>query len=519
MLYIRVVIVLLATIEIQRSQTAKILSIFGHQGPSQYVFVEPLLVRLAERGHFVTSITNFPQNGKHDNLRSIVVSENEYLYEANQNFTTTRFGKDHFDVNGKIFSNGFQIGKNIIENSLVLQMMENEKFDVILLDLIFSESLYGLVQHFEAPIVGISTIGSTLSVDALMGNSGPLSYVASLALTQRYNENMDFRQRCLNLLSFIFGTIYYHYEYMPVNRKFYRQHFPNATKTMEDIQQQFASILLNDHYAISTPRPYVPNMIEVAGLHIPENPEPLPQDITSILNNLDSQGFIYVAIENLFPHNIMKALFKQFEMLNETIVWNAKHTPSSVLLIPANVKIFTNFSHFSILGHRNCKLLISHGSHLSVIESIHYGVPIIGLTNANGNPGELFNPVDKIETGVTLKIGTKSLQNNQIYQTILNVLQNDTYIKLAKLKSIQFRDQQNTPMQRAIFWVEYVIRHNGADHLRNLGQNLNTVQFYNIDVWLFICLIVFVTLVICYYIVNVILKCLRKFHTRKYKNE
>ncbi|XP_011294377.3 UDP-glycosyltransferase UGT4 [Musca domestica] len=199
MFYNAVAFVLLAIAVGQRVQAARILSIFGHQGPSQYVFIEPLLEQLAERGHYVTSITNFEQNVKHGNLRSIVVSENKYLYEALQHATNKPFDKENFDTNGKIFTNGYEIATNILKNSMIRHIMQNERFDVILLDFIFCESLYGLVQHFDAPVVGVSTIGSTVSIDGLMGNSAPLSYVANLAMAHRYDENMTFWQRCLHI--------------------------------------------------------------------------------------------------------------------------------------------------------------------------------------------------------------------------------------------------------------------------------------------------------------------------------
>lgn len=38
------------------------------------------------------------------------------------------------------------------------------------------------------------------------------------------------------------------------------------------------------------------------------------------------------------------------------------------------------------------------------------------------------------------------------------------------------------PMDRAIYWVEYVLRHNGASHLRSSCVPLNFTQYFSIDV-------------------------------------
>lgn len=61
---------------------AKILSVFGLPGPSQYIMASALLKGLAERGHEVTSISTFPQKTPVKNFRDIAVMENAKLYDG-----------------------------------------------------------------------------------------------------------------------------------------------------------------------------------------------------------------------------------------------------------------------------------------------------------------------------------------------------------------------------------------------------------------------------------------------------
>lgn len=63
-------------------QGAKILSIFGYPGPSQYIMASALLKGLAERGHEVTSISTFPQKTPIKNFRDIAVMENSKIFEG-----------------------------------------------------------------------------------------------------------------------------------------------------------------------------------------------------------------------------------------------------------------------------------------------------------------------------------------------------------------------------------------------------------------------------------------------------
>ena len=56
---------------------------------------------------------------------------------------------------------------------------------------------------------------------------------------------------------------------------------------------------------------------------------------------------------------------------------------------------------------------------------------------------------------------------------------------MKRLQSL-LRDQPETPMDRAIFWTEYAIRHNGAPALLLASRDLNWIQRNLIDVYLFL---------------------------------
>lgn len=48
--------------------------------------------------------------------------------------------------------------------------------------------------------------------------------------------------------------------------------------------------------------------------------------------------------------------------------------------------------------------------------------------------------------------------------------------------STLFRDRPMDPLELGVYWVEYVLRHNGAPHLRNVGRKLNFFQYHSYDV-------------------------------------
>lgn len=50
-----------------------------------------------------------------------------------------------------------------------------------------------------------------------------------------------------------------------------------------------------------------------------------------------------------------------------------------------------------------------------------------------------------------------------------------------RLSRIQ-HDQPMTPLDQAVFWIEFVIRHKGAKHLRVQAHSLTWYQYHSLDV-------------------------------------
>jgi len=58
------------------------------------------------------------------------------------------------------------------------------------------------------------------------------------------------------------------------------------------------------------------------------------------------------------------------------------------------------------------------------------------------------------------------------------------------------------PLDKAVYWIEYVIRHNGAHHLKTAGNQLNWIQFLSIDVMLVILITIFLFFNITFYVMK-----------------
>ena len=83
------------------------------------------------------------------------------------------------------------------------------------------------------------------------------------------------------------------------------------------------------------------------------------------------------------------------------------------------------------------------------------------------------------------------------------------YKQNALAVSRMFHDRPMSPLNTAIFWTEYVIRHGGAPHMRSAALDLAWYQYLLIDVIAFILVIGAGILITLYIIVRKVLRSLK----------
>ena len=71
-----------------------------------------------------------------------------------------------------------------------------------------------------------------------------------------------------------------------------------------------------------------------------------------------------------------------------------------------------------------------------------------------------------------------------------------------------FHDEHLPAAHRLVYWMEKVVRHGGADHLRTSALELNAIQHNLIDVIAFIGIIVAIVAIIQIHIVIMLGRCL-----------
>ncbi|KAI8044000.1 UDP-glucosyltransferase 2 [Drosophila gunungcola] len=459
------------------TESAKILATLPFPGRSQYIFVENYLKALASKGHQVTVINAF-KNKATPNMRFIEAFGAHELSDEMMSLLNVPILWQQLNAMDYILT---KFVETTLEDEGVKKLLSSgETFDVVLAEMIQMEPLYALAQHFNATLVGFSSYGTDRKIDEHAGNISPISY--NPLITSPRTDKMTFLERLENHYDALVEDIHRYFVHLPNMQKVYKKYFPNAKKTMEEVVDSFSLILLGQHFSLSYPRPYLPNMIEVGGMQISHNPKPLPEDIKQFIEG-SPNGVIYFSMgSNVkskdLPQETRETLLKAFAKLKQRVLW--KFEDDDMPGRPANVLIKNWYPQPDILAHPNVKLFITHGGLLSTIESVYFGKPVLGLPCFYD---QHMNVQRAQRAGFGLGLDMQNLKQEELEKAIQTLLTDPSYARASAAISERYRDQPESAVDRAVWWTEYVIRHKGAPHLRATARDLNFIQLHSLDTW------------------------------------
>uniref|UniRef100_A0A182J7J1 UDP-glucuronosyltransferase n=1 Tax=Anopheles atroparvus TaxID=41427 RepID=A0A182J7J1_ANOAO len=480
-----VLLCLFLAVTTNQAKASKILGIFPTMSKSHWILGSTLMKELALNGHEVSVISPFPLSDAPANYRHVQI---EY----------TRMLEDMMD---KVFE---RIDNSIVQKMLNLEHFvhaianttlsspavqtllrsEEERFDLLVLEIFLDEVFLGFGDRFNCPVIAMSTFGASAWVTSLIGSPQPLSYVPHpmIGLT----NHMNFRQRLGNVLFTAFDEILKSVLFDPIHERYYKEFFPNANRSLAEMRRHGVSlVLVNSHFSLSFPRPYLPNLIEVGGFHINRKVNPLPKNIKSFIEQ-SKHGVIYFSMgSNLKPSKMDRQkrddIIRVLSGVKQNIIW--KWDDDTLVLDKGKFLLGKWFPQDDILAHPNVKLFITHGGLLSCTESIYHGVPIVGIPIFGD---QLLNMARAEQSGWGIGVAYTQLTEATLGKAVHDVLDNDRFAANIKLISRLFRDQPLPPMDLARFWIEYVLRHDGAKHLISAAQDLSFVEYNNLDVYAFI---------------------------------
>ncbi|XP_063921440.1 UDP-glycosyltransferase UGT5-like isoform X1 [Zophobas morio] len=483
-------IILITVLEIG-AESANILVVNSMPSYSHFIIPFKLTKELASRGHHVTSINAYPQRTKLPNYTDVPVVENIPLIEEMKQKMFARGSNGMFENLFSLFDMTAVITNSTLYNKNVQKLLNSDKkFDLVIIEHFFNDAFVGFGHHFNAPVIFVSTQAASAMNGYVFANPLPFSYVSGNGGT--LTKHMNFWQRIQNLLMHsVFNTLI-HFYHLPKQSNIFKSYVQDAE--MVQVLYNTSLMLTNSHVSVSGAIPLVPSIIEIGGLHV--TTKRLPDDLQTFLDNAVEGVIVFSMGSNLKCEDLKletrESILKAFSKIKQKVLWKYE---SNLPDTPENVKISPWLPQQDVLAHPNVKVFVTHGGRLSTIEAIYFGVPLVGIPVFGD---QLSNIATAAADGYAVKINLEELSEQTLSSALNEVLTNPRYKEAAQERSNLLHDQLLTPMESAIFWVEHVIRHRGAPHLKTAGVDLKWYQREMVDVIVFLLAVVTIMVfVIC----------------------
>ena len=155
-----------------------------------------------------------------------------------------------------------------------------QSFDMLILDGAYPECGLGFVNYYNVPFMYINTVGFYTGSLSLAGNPSPYSVTPFLA--RPFTDSMNLLQRTINTLWHMVANALHSFMVRTMIQTVVRKHFGPDVPLVYDISRNVSFILQNAHATVSYPRPYLPNVAEIACIHC-KRAKALP-DVSSVYN-------------------------------------------------------------------------------------------------------------------------------------------------------------------------------------------------------------------------------------------
>ncbi|XP_014289130.1 UDP-glucosyltransferase 2 [Halyomorpha halys] len=444
----------------------------------------PLFLELAERGHNVTMVSQFP-------LKEPVPNFNEVIVEDTMKKRMDKFDQRAMEwflmkVLGPRLFCSFMLDSALESESLTAFLKDTDsKFDMVITETFFCQEPFIALGHkYGAVQVSVQTISLFMGLARVTGNPHNPAYMPSSLFP--LTHHMNFWERSKNTLVNFVDYIMCHTSWMYLDywmRSRFEQYpgFENLPPIM-DMFKNVSLVLVDNQMAISYPRPYLPNVVEIGGLTIKEG-DKLDEEWEKYLNE-SVDGVIYFSwgshykTENMRPHEL-SAFMSAFGKLKQRVLMKVDEDNVSLPGKPDNVRLAKWVPQASVLGHHNLRAFVSHGGLHGVLEGTYHGVPIIGTPLF---ADQMSNIKFCEEAGYCIYIDLDTVTEEILLDAFHRILTNSSYKEIAVTRSKIMKDKPLSVMDNAVYWVEYVLRHRGAPHLRSAAVELSWYQYLLLDV-------------------------------------
>ncbi|CAJ1069448.1 UDP-glucuronosyltransferase 2A2-like [Xyrichtys novacula] len=375
--------------------------------------------------------------------------------------------------------------EEIFEDAKLMQFFQDAKYDLVLTDPCFGGGVL-LAHRLGLPLV-FNVRWTILEEGHHTVAPSPLSYVPIPG--SQLTDRMDFWQRVKNvyigLMTLVHQiTLKQHY-YAPFIHKYF-----GPDVHYDELVLAADIWLMRTDFTFEFPRPTMPNVVYMSGFQC-KPPKPLPKDLEDFVQSSAEHGVIVMSLGTLvgtLPDDMAEHVAAAFAQLPQKVVW--RHTGKRPSTLGNNTLLLDWLPQTDLLGHPKTRVFVAHGGTNGLQEAIYHGVPIVGLPLMFDQDDNLFRM--KVR-GVAKVLDIGTLDTDTFLDALKEVLHEPSYRENMQELSRLHRDQPMKPLDRAMFWIEFVMRHKGAAHLKTQSYKLSWIQYHSLDV---IALLLFLIVVI-----------------------
>ncbi|XP_025198644.1 UDP-glucuronosyltransferase 2B2-like isoform X2 [Melanaphis sacchari] len=472
------------------ADSARILAVELTGGKSHWNFMSSVLRSLLEKGHNLTIFSPFTDIDFCGVNCSLIDTSKDYPTTSSTNFLTIL---KTLSSTVKLISQSVNITRSRCNNmynnndiNKILTVKNNSDYEILLIEPMATECASHVAGILRIPVVYLIPSPMLTFIEPIFFGHTPNPAVVPHILS-KHAFLRTFSQRCINSALLVYSLISREYHEWKIKKT-----HPQTYDSIETIKPSL--VFVNSHHITEQSRPLPSNFISIGGIHLSQ-PKIISKDILEFIEN-SPHGVIYFTFGSVIsmstlPDHIQSAFKEALAEVPQRVLWKCEEEMKDK---PINVMTSKWFPQRDILMHPNVKLFISHGGISGVYEAVDAGVPVLGFPLFYDQPRNIDNLV---EAGMGISMDLLTVQKDELLKNILELINNEKYVKNAKMTSERFKDRPISPAELVVYWTEYVIRHKGAPHLKSHALNLAWYQYYLLDVivviLIFISLVIFIT--------------------------
>nr|XP_045003512.1 UDP-glucuronosyltransferase 1A7 isoform X2 [Jaculus jaculus] len=375
--------------------------------------------------------------------------------------------KDYFEL---LFSNC----RSLFKDRKLVEYLKESSFDAVFLDP-FDVCGLTVAKYFSLPSVVFARGIFCHYLEEGAQCPSPPSYVPRLLL--RFTDSMTFLQRVQNHVSYMKEHAFCPYFFQSAVE--IASEVLQTPVTMTDLFSHTSVWLLRTDFVLDFPRPVMPNVVFIGGINCHPG-KPLPQEFEAYINASGEHGIVVFSLGSMvseIPEKKAMEIAEALGRIPQTVLWRYTGTRPSNLA--KNTILVKWLPQNDLLAHPKTRAFITHSGSHGIYEGICNGVPMVMMPLF----GDQMDNAKRMETrgaGVTLNVLEMTADD---FANALKTVINDKSYKenIMRLSSLH-KDRPIEPLDLAVFWVEYVMRHKGAPHLRPAAHDLTWYQYHSLDV-------------------------------------